>query len=77
MGKIAFVFAGQGAQSPGMGKDVYDAVPAVRDIFAKADAGRPGTSAQCFEADADELMPPKSTWFDPKLLSGLALRRIW
>lgn len=28
-------------------------------------------------ADANELMPPKSTWFDPKLLSGLALRRIW
>ena len=28
-------------------------------------------------SDAGELMPPKSTWFDPKLLSGLALRRIW
>ena len=28
-------------------------------------------------ADAGELMPPKSTWFDPKLLSGLALRRSW
>ena len=28
-------------------------------------------------ADAGDLMPPKSTWFDPKLLSGLALRRIW
>ncbi|MDO4796998.1 MAG: DUF1015 family protein [Coriobacteriales bacterium] len=28
-------------------------------------------------ADAGELMPPKSTWFDPKLLSGLAIRRIW
>lgn len=28
-------------------------------------------------ADAGGLMPPKSTWFDPKLLSGLALRRIW
>lgn len=28
-------------------------------------------------ADAGGLMPPKSTWFEPKLLSGLALRRIW
>lgn len=28
-------------------------------------------------ADNDGIMPPKSTWFDPKLLSGLALRRIW
>jgi len=22
-------------------------------------------------SDAGEVMPPKSTWFDPKLLSGL------
>ncbi|MDO4806727.1 MAG: DUF1015 family protein [Coriobacteriales bacterium] len=28
-------------------------------------------------SDAGGLMPPKSTWFDPKLLSGLAIRRIW
>ena len=61
MGKIAFVFAGQGAQSVGMGKDVYDAVPEVRVVFAKADAGRPGTSAQCFEADEAELMQTKNT----------------
>ena len=61
MGKIAFVFAGQGAQSVGMGKDVYDAVPASREIFAKADAVRPETSAQCFEADAAELMQTKNT----------------
>ncbi|GMA44512.1 hypothetical protein GCM10025853_19690 [Tetragenococcus halophilus subsp. halophilus DSM 20339] len=24
-------------------------------------------------ADAQEIMPPKSTWFEPKLLSGLFL----
>lgn len=28
-------------------------------------------------ADNNGIMPPKSTWFDPKLLSGLAIRRIW
>jgi uncharacterized protein (DUF1015 family) len=28
-------------------------------------------------SDAGGIMPPKSTWFDPKLLSGFALRRIW
>lgn len=28
-------------------------------------------------ADAGGVMPPKSTWFEPKLLSGLAIRRIW
>ena len=27
-------------------------------------------------ADADMLMPPKSTWFEPKLRSGLFIRRI-
>ena len=61
MGKIAFVFAGQGAQSVGMGKDVYDAVPAAREVFAKADSVRPETSGQCFEADAAELMQTKNT----------------
>ncbi len=28
-------------------------------------------------ADEGGIMPPKSTWFDPKLQSGLAIRRIW
>ena len=27
-------------------------------------------------ADAGELMPPKSTWFEPKLRGGVVLRRI-
>ena len=27
-------------------------------------------------ADAGELMPPKSTWFEPKLLSGLFIHRL-
>jgi [acyl-carrier-protein] S-malonyltransferase len=61
MGKIAFVFAGQGAQSPGMGKDIYDAVPAAREVFDRADEIREGTSRQCFEADKEELMETKNT----------------
>ena len=61
MGKIAFVFAGQGAQTPGMGKDVCDAIPAAAEVFAKADAVREGTSRQCFEADKAELMETKNT----------------
>ena len=61
MGKIAFVFAGQGAQTPGMGKDVYEAIPAAAQVFAEADSVREGTSRQCFEADAAELMETKNT----------------
>ncbi|OUM96398.1 MAG: malonyl CoA-acyl carrier protein transacylase [Thermobacillus sp. ZCTH02-B1] len=37
MGKTAFVFPGQGAQAVGMGKDAYDASPAARAIFERAD----------------------------------------
>ena len=27
-------------------------------------------------ADADEIMPPKSTWFEPKLRDGLLVHEI-
>lgn len=37
MGKIAFVFPGQGAQAVGMGKDVYEAVPAAQQAFDTAE----------------------------------------
>ena len=32
----AYVFPGQGAQFPGMGKDLYETNPLVRDMFGKA-----------------------------------------
>lgn len=37
MGKIAFVFPGQGAQAVGMGKDVYDSHEGARRVFDAAD----------------------------------------
>lgn len=36
MGKIAFIFPGQGAQYPGMGKDFYEQEPLAREVFDKA-----------------------------------------
>lgn len=36
MGKIAFVFPGQGAQAVGMGQDVYEHVLASREVFEQA-----------------------------------------
>ena len=55
MSKIAFVFSGQGAQAPGMGKELYDCSPAAKAVFDLADSIRPGTSQQCFEGTQEEL----------------------
>ena len=38
MGKIAWVFPGQGAQFPGMGKELYDQYDIAKDVFERADA---------------------------------------
>lgn len=61
MGKIAFVFAGQGAQYPGMGKDVAEYSEAAAAVFAAADEVRPGTSRMCFDGTEAELAETKNT----------------
>jgi len=61
VGKIAFVFAGQGAQYTGMGKELYDASPAAHEILDLAESLRPQTLRQCFLGRAEELAVTENT----------------
>lgn len=56
MGKKVVVFAGQGAQFAGMGKDLAEAYPVCRELYKKADEVLGfELSRICFEGPEDEL----------------------
>ena len=54
--KAAFIFSGQGAQSVGMGKDIFEKSPAGRSVYEKADEVLGWKVSEiCFEGPAEKL----------------------
>jgi len=60
--KNCFLFPGQGSQYPGMARDLWENVPAVKDLFAKA-SDASGTDAEklLFESSEEELKATDKT----------------
>ena len=67
-GKRAWIFPGQGSQSVGMGKDLYETFESAKTIFNEADKSLGmAISEMCFEGPEEELQLTKNT--QPALLT--------
>jgi [acyl-carrier-protein] S-malonyltransferase len=69
MGKIAYIFPGQGSQSVGMGKDLVEAFPIAGQVFEEADRALDlNLSKMCFEGPEEDLKLTTNT--QPAILTA-------
>ena len=60
--RTAFIFPGQGSQSPGMGKELAEQYRAARQVFEEADDALGfAISRLCFDGPAEDLQLTENT----------------
>jgi len=68
VGKLAFIFPGQGSQAAGMGRDLHDGFPEARAVFEAVDAALgERLSTLCFEGPDEKLKLTANT--QPSILA--------